>query len=714
MKLPLVNIANKDRTIYLFCRDKFGKLSIRKDTKFYPYYFEPDQQGEYKSYDGINLKKVFASKPQDIPKMRSTISYSSDIPFIKRYLIDKIDAIIKSKYKYCFIDIEVLANELPSYKDPKYTICCISAYNNFDEDIKTWFLSDYNDNFKNKEKYLLDDFVKYIKNNQFDIILGWNVNFDYRYLYNRYKYIFNKNFAKNISPINYIRSSNTDDIFYPAGISILDYMTLFKKVFMREPSYALNNIAIKYLEEPDWGETRFNTLTDAIKDKNINDISRLIKLEKKFNLLSYFDEIRVLSKCLWEDVIFNSYVIEMFVLNEAKEMGLVLPNKTKRDKKETFKGAIREAIELGDLYNISKVDLTSAYPSMIFNFCLDSMNIAQKGIKINNITFKQNNKALLPRVIKKMLTLKNDLKKQLNNTHPNSNTYKELKIKYDAIKGLVNSCFGVIGYEGFRIYDLNVVSAIAYLVRDLLTYVRNKLEIKGYKVVYFDTDSIFYASKEDLTPMLNDIIKDWALTRYNKVDINLQFDYEGFFTSIFILARCRYVGYLKTKSNAIIKEIKGVEIKRSNSSIYESYFQDKLIDKILNKESKYNIEQWIKEEKIRIKTLDLEYIAFPCKIQNKIYKNMPIFIRAYENTKKINSDFNINRGDLFYYIYVKTNDSNRNVLAFKKDDKDFINRDMIDWDMMIKRNIINKAEPIFDAKGWDKNNLYDDAQLKLF
>ena len=46
--MKLVNIYNSRRTIYLFCRDERGILTIKKDTGFFPYYYEPDQMGEYK------------------------------------------------------------------------------------------------------------------------------------------------------------------------------------------------------------------------------------------------------------------------------------------------------------------------------------------------------------------------------------------------------------------------------------------------------------------------------------------------------------------------------------------------------------------------------------------------------------------------------------------------------------------------------------------
>jgi hypothetical protein len=58
-----------------------------------------------------------------------------------------------------------------------------------------------------------------------------------------------------------------------------------------------------------------------------------------------------------------------------------------------------------------------------------------------------------------------------------------------------------------------------------------------------------------------------------------------------------------------------------------------------------------------------------------------------------------------------------NVLAFKQEDKDFINWNKhLDWNAIIERSIIKKTETIFEAQGWG-NLLYklkNTNQIGLF
>jgi len=626
-------------------------------------------------------------------------------------MITKIDKLDEVLVKYLFIDIEVL-NEKGIFPEPKealYPVSCITIYNSLYKNIQTWWLKD----FKNEEE-MLESFIEYVKSEKPDILLAWNVNFDYNYLYNRVP-----NFARRISPIGRGRFQSRQELFYPTGISIVDYLGLFRKVFKAEQSYKLDDIAQKHLKEETWGDTEFG-LTEHVRDKNINDVKRLVKLEEKYRLMPYYDEIRRLSKCQWEDLYYNSRIVECLLLEEAKVKNIVLPSRhDKTTEKVKFKGATREAAENGVIYEVGKFDLGSAYPSMIYNFCLDTMNKndSKEGIEINGIYYKQNEDALLPSAIKKILTIKDNLKKA-------KKIDPSLDSQYEAIKSIVNSCYGVMGSEYFRLYDTDIAASTTYLVRDLLMYCKDKLEEKGHRIVYWDTDSLFLKGKEDISDYLNELIQDWG-KKYGKEKIDLFFGYEGFFESLFILGKCHYYGYIYGKKEP---EIKGVEIKRSSSSKYEAYFQRELLEKVINKQTQENILDWVENERERIKTLPVEEIAFPCKISGKKYKTTvtrkdgktfskkpPIFVRAYENTQKLLSDFKLEIGELFYYIYVNPLTVNCDVLALTKTDKDFITwKENINWKEMIRRNIISKTKLVFEAMKWDIDiSETDNKQLKF-
>jgi DNA polymerase elongation subunit (family B) len=743
MNCPLQNIANIGRKVFLFNRQKDGKLTIMQDQTFYPYFYEESNKGIYLTIDGKKVEKINCREPRDVKSKRTETSYEADVLYTKRYMIDKIREIIPSPTKYFFIDIEIQTKELPNYMNPNKPITCISIYNSAEHTIRTWFINEYEGTLEGKEDILLKNVVKYIKDSQPDILLGWNfTDFDYPYLSARIKFLWSLELAELISPIDKVRygKKEQEDIPYPQGISILDYLDMFKKIYRTEVSYALDSIAQKYLKTPPNKKVDFSQISEEIRDKNIEDIKKMVHIEEEKKIISYYDEIRRMGKCVWEDLTWNSKVLDVMLLTEAKAKGIILPSKHYGEdyiEEIEFEGAYRRA-DLGRFENLYKLDLSSAYPMAIIDFCLDIANLTkntnEQKIDITDretnevnysVYFKQNSNALLPTLARKLIIKKDYIKKQLKELDPESSEAKDLQIKYDAVKCLVNSLFGVTALKIFRLYNVNIASSITSIVRDVLHYVETGLQTQGIRVIYLDTDSVFVEAKENPTELCNQLIKQWAKDKYNKNSIGIEFDYEGVFEKILIVALCHYVGYLKKKDGKIKKEIKGVEAKRKDSSKFMQKFQTELIDKILNNESQSQIINFINASKERIKTVSITEIGFPCKINNtKEYKSVPIFVRALEYSKEL-CEFNKVAGDTFYYIYVesfgtapriarrtmknketgeledKTSETeiSKNVLAY--DDEVYEHVKNIDWKKMIERTITDKCEHIFEALKWD-------------
>lgn len=716
--MQLVNIFNEFGTVYKFIRNNKGHLFIEQE-KFKPTYYKKDDVGLYRGYDGSFLTPIHYTK--DVDNV-----YGKDINIVKQYMTDKVKNLEKCPIKYFFMDIEVKAPEKPDVQKAIYPVTYVSIYNSFEDSIFQWAIDLYEGTLEEKEQKLLTDVISYIKLEKPDILSGHNfIYFDYTYLYNRVE-----NFSKKISPVGKERYGK-NGTKYPIGISIVDYLILYKKVY-KETSYALDYLRQKYLNKESKGEFNFDAISSEIRNKNFEDICDMVEIEKKKKVLAHYDEIRRFSKVCWEDLEYNSRIIERLLLEEGRNNRIILPDKNNNYNRRKYDGAYRDVFELGYFKNVSKLDLASAYPNIIISFCLDLYNLKNRkenntievpvtsrtsGTLIGTYFYKQNSKALLPSAVKKLLFKKEELKKLKINTSTEDLNYKDICQRYDALKAIVNSAYGVMGNKDFRLYDKKVAETITFLVRDVLLYCKERLsQEKGVNILYVDTDSIFYEGNENYSKELTQYIKDWALERYRIENIDIDFDYEGYFEKLLIVSLCHYVGYIK-KSSGIEKEIKGVEIKRSDSSKYMAEFQDTLIEKIFKEETKEQIENWIKQEKIRIKTLPLTEIAFPVKLsqapeeyateivrEGKKFTRKPyIIVRALENAQEINPKFKKRIGELYYWVYVESKDLDKNVLAFDRHNVEHIKN--IDWQEMIRRNIDMKVNNIFEAMGWiEKQN----------
>jgi DNA polymerase elongation subunit (family B) len=735
LNFNVTNIANNGKEIFLWHR--IGKtLYCFKDKTFFPYFYQIDPKGIFRTIDNKKVNKIVCSRPSDVKNRRDENSYEADILYCKRYIIDKITSFGKADLKYSFIDIEVLCKELPNYLYPEQPISSISCSNSYTNKIYCFFLSVYEGTIEEQEEELLNNFVNFIRTEQFDLLLGWNfIDFDWRYLQARYKKIFGCELAEMLSPIaraSYLGSAKNEVIpnLVPCGLSVMDYLEMYKKIYRTEPSYALDVVCQKELNEAKYQKVDFSRLSDDIKEKNINDVKRMIDIEKKFKIIEYYDELRRMSMCEWSDVTWNSKMLDVILLREAKQKGIVLPSKHYGEGTEVeeigFEGAYRRC-DTGLYKGLWKLDLSSAYPQAIINFCLDISNIKNEGITINTVKFYQNESALLPTIARKLISKKDILKSQLKSTNPESEEYKDLQIKYDAIKAVVNSLFGVCGLKIFRLFDYRVAASITFLIRDLLHYIEDELKKRSVKVIYIDTDSVFIEAPENPKDLCNELVKQWAKEKYNKDKIGIEFDLEGQFEKLFIVALCHYKGYLSTPKG-VKEEIKGIEARRKDSSTFIREFQTTLIGKIMNEEPQEEIIKWINLEKERIKTLPLIDVGFPCRISQKEgYKSIPIFLRGLSYTQEL-IKFEKNVGDCFYWIPVvpfgkairkssrnkKTKDKdgsfvvevqssekevNKDVLVFDEDCYEHIKE--VNWNKLIEKSIVGKVENIFEALKWN-------------
>jgi len=743
--MNIVNIYNKGRIIYLFCREKDGSLKIIKDNAFAPYYYEPSEEGKFIGYDGTKLMKITVVEPKEIKQQCSDKSFESDIMYPREYIINKIPIFEKCPIKWAMIDIEILHPE-DEYPDPATAnspVSCITIYNSKFNKLRTWYLEDYGTDIEKGEAQLFMDFITYLRKAKFDIIFGWYMkDFDYPYLYNRFKQIpqtpffgkdsFYNNFATAISPIAMVRGSgNRDyqDMFFPAGTSIVDYLTYFKKIYKGEKSNALDAVMEHHLGRgKEFKEVDFSKLSEEVKKRNIGDVQGMVDLEKKFNLIPIFDEMRRFSKVNWEDFEYPLRLIDSLFLQTAKEKQIVLPKAGGWEGKEVdIEGAYRESFETGFFENASKYDISGAYPNIIVDLCLDPSNLRTelkgKAIPISiynretqsiaKICFvEQSPETILPLTIKKLLVEKEKYKSLKKNTNPELPEYEDIEFKYEGIKVIVNCGWGAIANKYCRLFQEDIAGMITSTARDLLHYLKDATNQMGFKVIYTDTDGLIVLDNGvDQTETLNNLIQQWSKERFNKSS-SIQIEREGVFEKLFINTLCRYKGLLRTKKG-IKPEVKGLQIKRKDSTLYLAKFQEAIIDKIFNKPSREEITSFVSNEIERLKTLPLEEIAFPAKLSQKpeLYKSEitnkngntyskepPIFVRALKNTEELTGKTK-RVGESYFWCYVKSEDPKKNVLAFDNKNQEHITE--IDYTKMTERNIFNIIEPIFEAMCWD-------------
>lgn len=740
----MITIEAKGNRIFLFGRNEDNSVYCNKVEDFRPYFYVEDKEGTILSIDKEKLKKINCEVPYEVIQKREQYPkhFEADIPYTNRFIIDRINNFEEETIRKCYIDIET-KKPLTGYDDPfkaSSEITCIGVYDNFNKEYKQFVLKNYTE-----EKEMLKDFIKYVIETDPDMFIAWNGDgFDFPFLLNRMnKLKINTDFLARRNK-DFIGSCNFKDKYKVnvEGRILFDLMYAYQKWSAGE---GRESFGLDYISEYEGvgNKEKYKGSLDELYEKNINkflsynlrDVELLVLLDEKLRLIEFFDTLRKLCFCKFEDVFMNSKLADCLCLKYAKEHNFVLPS-AKRNERERFQGAIVQDSIPGLHNNIACVDMQSLYPSLMIGFNLSYETILDKKeencINGGDKYFFKKERGIIPSIVKPLLDKRKEVKNKLKEViNKESREFKTLDMEQYTLKTIANSFYGVLGSPIFRLYKREVASSITYLARMTITEVKRWYEEKGFKIIYGDTDSIFLSMKdknvEDFILLVNEL-NQYFKTYYNKFGVEshyniMKINFEKVFKTIFFKGadgkgiKKKYAGILIWKNGEYCNKFTrmGFESKRSDNAKVGREFLDNVLKLIVEEKSQEEVQNYIEEFKSKIKEYPIEDIALPIGISKPLHKyGNQIHARASRLANE-RHNANIQSGDKIKYIYVKNPGK---VIAFKSNEYMWDGYN-IDYDMMIRRLINLKVAPIFDSLNWQHNysikinNIKDKKSNKL-
>jgi DNA polymerase I len=731
----MITIENKGSDIYLFGRKDKEPIVI-KDTRFKPYFYAEIKEGEFRTIDNKRAKKVIMKMPSEVRNARDqyTNTYEADIIYTNRYIIDMINEMKQEQLRIIYIDIEVMRTQqgYESVEKVNNIINCIGCYDNFDKIYKQFILSNYK-----SETKLLTDFIKYIHIINPDIFIAWNgEGFDFPFLVNKIKKLKLQDLAR-LHQSSYTKKlKNNTFKTHIFGRVCFDLMEAYKKMnsYGGRESWSLDYIS-KYEgiggKEKYKGELDDLYITDLQKfiTYNKRDVELLVLLNEKLKIIDFFDEVRRLCFCKFEDVFMNSKIADCLCLKYSQNK-FVLPT-CKEAKKEKFTGAFVHDVEPKLHKNIAIMDMKSLYPSVIIGFNISYETILpsfQEGcINIDNKLFFKKETGIIPAIIKPMLEKRKEfVGKLLKIENRESIEYKSLWTTQYALKVITNSFYGVLGLPYFRLYSYDCAQAVTYIAQRIIKEVHAWFENKGCKVIYGDTDSIHFEIEEksteeiiNLNKEINLFFKDYFRQfSVNDKDNIFKLEFEKICKTIFFKRKSTGEGAKKKYACRIIWEdgkivdkfsVTGFESKRSDSPDVGRQFMNDILKMICYDEKEEIIKVFIEQfkEQIRNGTLTPEEIGLPISITKPLneYANQ-IYAKA---ARLANHLYNaqIQQGDKIKYVFLQNNPAK--VIAFKSH-KSMWDGYEIDYNQMIRRIVDLKIGPLFESLGWNYEYLEFEKQ----
>ncbi len=759
----------KDGSIILWGRADYDTKKKFIVKNFMPYFYAstqekivPDrrivevQKDGFKSLFGKSYNKIIVKTPLDVPVLREYYkdTCEDDVKFVLRFLIDKkikngftvngyvskrgiVDhtAIEPVEFRVepltTIIDIEVYNPEkrFPNHENPIHKIIAVTV---FDEKYKkyiTYFLDEYREKTRKTddwlliildvEKDLIRKTIKYLEYIEFDLISGWNVDFDVDYFFARADYL----------GIEY----NLE------GYMNFDLLTFYKKIKYRSLGNRLKDVVIeeKLVEsEEDLAASEFSNELYEIKANrprlityNFDDVRFCYEIKLKYLIDLYFWDIKNESGLSDIDSTkFNSYIIDRIALEVSDEL---LPSKRTRKKKgKKYKAAINFPPKPGIYDNVASFDFTRHFPSTIIMF--------NYSVEYAGLTLKERLKkplGLMGRICLILITNRNKqdklLDEYLREFGPESPEYKSQKIRRDSAKFLLNAAYGVFGSVHFRLYNYRVVEAMVKTAMDGLRYMKKVVEDYGYKVIQGHTDNVMVQIDRDKVDVLlihiNRKFKEYAISK--GVEPLWEVKFEMYASKVIFApakkdesvgAVTRYAANVIEKDYVPVEPylfVKGFEIVRGDQSPLTKDIQRKLFKAIFDEK----IDQYIKELRGIIKTIkkgkyDIDHLSTRTNIGKdlKEYVNKNVLYKSMINAKNL-LGLDIKKGDRIKIIYLGKSHGlkyNQPLAYFEK--KTLIqNKIDINYDTIVDKNIRVKISSLLQVAGHEWSNLEGVSQKKL-
>jgi DNA polymerase elongation subunit (family B) len=389
----------------LVCGYEDGKR-FKKKVRYRPYLFTPSRDGsKFRTIDGREVGKVQFESIREAHDFIKLYKESANAPvfglnkFPYVYIYDTYKGEIDydpSLMSIVTIDIEVDISGDTGFPRPdlaqnEITLITISrngkkavfgcqSFDNKDESVTYYKCAD--------EVALLRSFLDVWNSVEYspDIVTGWNVEFfDIPYVINRMSHVLGGEAAKKLSPWRHIKKKNInrggrdEETYDMYGISILDYMALYRKFgFKVQESYSLDYISNQELGEQkvDYKSAGYESLADLqvrnwqlYTEYNIRDVDLVDRLDDKLKLIELCMAMAYDAKVNYQDTFTTVGLWDTIIHNYLLDRNYVVPQLKVGDlHSESILGGYVKDPQVGEHKWVISLDLNSLYPHIIMQY----------------------------------------------------------------------------------------------------------------------------------------------------------------------------------------------------------------------------------------------------------------------------------------------------------------------------------------------------------
>jgi DNA polymerase I len=570
--------------------------------------------------------------------------------------------------RVCTFDIEVDdRNGFP--EDGEEPIVCLTSHDSYDDEYVVWLYTapdgiegpeslpgydpieddlDVDVRAFEREEAMLAAFVDYIRETDPDVLTGWNfTDFDAPYLLDRIEERATPENGLDIDPLSRVDEVWRSDWQGPniKGRVVFDLLYAYKRTqFTELDSYRLDAVGETEL---DVGKERYTgdigdlweQEPERLLEYNLRDVELCVELDRKQEIVPFWQEVASFVGCKLEDATTPGDAVDMYILHEVFG-NFVLPSKGSVEAEDYEGGAVFDPIT-GVKENVSVLDLKSLYPmSMVTINASPETKVGDDydGPTYhapNGTKFRQEPDGIIRTMVDDLLTEREEKKGLRNDHEPGTDPYEQYDRQQQAVKVIMNSLYGVLGWDRFRLYDKEMGAAVTATGRDVIRYTEKVVSEMDYQIVYGDTDSVMLELGQDVSTeeaieqsfeieeRVNASYDEFAREDLNAEDHRFQIEFEKLYRRFFQAGKKkRYAGHIVWKEGKDVDDIDitGFEYKRSDIAPVTKRVQHRVIEMIVTGADLDDVRTYVHEEieSFKEENADLDDIGIPGGIGKKL------------------------------------------------------------------------------------------------
>ncbi|MFB6282560.1 MAG: DNA polymerase domain-containing protein [Halobacteria archaeon] len=629
------------------------------------------------------------------------------------------------------------------------------------------------------EESLLSGFLSLFEKRRPDLVSGWNfVDFDWDYILSRFEHLDALN-EHRLSDIGYINGYQTERKV--DCVPAFDMMDAYceKMSFTQWRSQSLDYVAKETLGigkipdiDIDWC---FENDNDLLTSYNIIDVMLCVALERKEDVHGFFYALAELSQIQVYDTFSEMRLVDGYLMSQAGE-DEKLPPQEEKDIPENAGGLVLEPSD-GVQEWVGVEDLKSLYPSVILTWNISPETIIWDEDTVNgppktpggvisvpwlpdadhaeggdfghdeidfDIMFTDMmEEGLIPKYIKPLFAERDEYKAARDEYDTDDDMYDVWDRKQFAIKVVMNSFYGVMSNDYWRLGKYGLGDAVTSAARFALWKGKEIAKDEGYDISYGDTDSIMVSLKEAgdkddilqaghaledrLNERMDECVQDAGLKGAHphlSDDLHgthrhcLVYEFEKLYKRFFQAgSKKRYAGRIVWKEGKEVDgkiDTVGFESQRSDSPELTEEIQPEIINRILAGQEFQEVSDFLRDIIARIESRDIPLyrVALPSTLNKPLseYGNT-LTSRACRFGEK-NLEQTWNSGDDPWVYFVRktppmTPSTDVIACGWGEDMPDGYE---LDLDRTLERALEGPLEPILQEVGWNFTELRNGAQ----